>query len=93
MKSTSRLTRTLRGAAIVLFLAGLGVWASSGARLGWTQTSVVTLQRDEITGIDFPVRQNAFVAGVEVPLLGAATAALLAGLSFIPRRRTVRVTS
>lgn len=71
---------------MLLVLAGVGVWAGNGARLGWTQTSVVTLQRDEVTGIDYPVRQPAFVAGVEVPLAGATAAVALAALSFAWRR-------
>lgn len=90
MKSTTRITRGLRGAAVALFLAGVAVWAAAGARVGWTQTSTVSLQRDEITGIDYPVRRAAFLPGVEVPLLGAAVALALAGASFIPRRAVSR---
>lgn len=86
MKTSSRLSRRLRAAAIVLFLAGVGGWAAAGARVGWTQTSAVTLQRDEITGIDYPVRRAAFLPGVEVPLAATALAALLTGLSLVRRR-------
>lgn len=86
MQSTSRLSRRLRAAAVVLVLAGLGVWAAAGARLGWTQTSTVAMQRDEITGIDYPVRRAAFLPGVEVPLAAAAFATLLASLSLIRAR-------
>lgn len=86
MKFSSRLTRGLRAAALVLFLAGLGVWIAGGARVGWTQTSTVAMQRDEITGIDYPVRRDAFLPGVEVPLAATAFATLLAGLSLIRTR-------
>lgn len=88
MKSRNRVVTFLRGAAVAIFVAGLGVWLASGARLGWTQTSAVAMQRDEITGIDYPVRRAAFIAGVEVPLLGAVVAAGLAALSVLPRRAT-----
>jgi hypothetical protein len=44
------------------------------------------MQHDEITGIDYPVRHAAFVAGLEVPLLAAVIAATLGGASFIRRR-------
>jgi hypothetical protein len=71
---------------LLLFLTGVGIWAANGARLGWTQTSVVEVQRDEITGIDFPVRHDAFIPGVEVPLIGTAAALVLAGLSVLPQR-------
>lgn len=86
MQTSYRLSRGLRAAALILFLAGLGVWIAGGARVGWTQTSSVTLQRDEITGIDYPVRRAAFLPGVEVPLAAAAFAAVLAGLSLIRPR-------
>ena len=89
MKSKPSLARALRLSALIVLAAGLIVWAGSGARLGWTQTSVVTMQREEITGIDFPVRRNAFVAGVEVPLLAAAIAAMAAGLSIVAQRRSI----
>ena len=91
MKTKSSLVRVLRVSALVILLAGLGIWVRSGARLAWTQTSVVTLQRDEITGIDYPIRRNAFVAGIEVPLLAAAIALTAAGLSVLAHRRTVSV--
>ncbi|WP_414663153.1 hypothetical protein [Horticoccus sp. 23ND18S-11] len=86
MKTNTSFSRGLRVAAIAVLLGGVGVWAASGARVGWTQTSAVTMQRDDITGIDFPVRHATFDPGIEVPLIGAALAAVLAGVSFIPRR-------
>lgn len=85
---TNRLPTTLRRAALATLLLGIVVWAAAGARLGWTQTSIVSIQRDEITGIDFPVRRSAFVPGVEIPLLAFAAASVLAGLSWATARRT-----
>ena len=67
--------------------AGLTVWVAAGARIGWTQTSVVTMQHDELTGIDYPVRAAAFRPGVEVPLLATATAAMLGGIAWVAGRR------
>jgi hypothetical protein len=90
MNFTASLPKLLRAAAVAVFLAGLGLWLAHGARLGWTQTSVVTMQRDEITGIDYPVRSDGFVAGVEVPAVGLAAAGALVALSFLPRRGTTR---
>ena len=85
---TNRLPTTLRRAALATLVVGIAIWAAAGARLGWTQTSVVSIQRDEITGIDFPVRHSAFVPGVEVPLLAFAAASVLAGLSWATARRS-----
>ncbi|HEX2100958.1 MAG TPA: hypothetical protein VHF69_09855 [Candidatus Synoicihabitans sp.] len=84
---TAGLSTMLRYTAFAVLLAGLALWASSGARLGWTQTSVVSLQRDEITGIDYPVRRSAFVAGVEVPLVALAAAGMLAAAGWVTARR------
>jgi hypothetical protein len=91
MKTKSSLPRALRIFALVVLVAGLGLWVRSGAHVGWTQTSVVTVQRDEITGIDFPVRRRAFIAGIEVPVLATATALLVAGLSVFAQRRAIPV--
>lgn len=84
---TPILSRGLRVSALAVLLAGATLWISSGARLGWTQTSVVQLERDDITGIDYPVRRDAFIAGVEVPLAAVAVAGALAGLGWAARRR------
>jgi hypothetical protein len=84
---SSRFSRILRATALAVLVGGIGTWLAHGARLGWTQTSVVQLQRDDITGIDYPVRQAAFVAGVEVPLLAGAVALAFGAMSLVPRRR------
>ena len=86
---TNRLAAALRWTALAVVALGVGLWVAAGARLGWTQTSVVTLHTDEITGIDYPVRQPAFRPGIEVPLLATATAATLAGLGWVASRRTL----
>lgn len=91
--TTSLLSFGLRGAAITALVITLGTWIATGSHLGWTQTSVVQIQHDEITGIDFPVRSDAFIAGVEVLAIGAAAAVAFAGLSFLPRVRRVAVRS
>ena len=86
MKTLKRIAPVLRATALAVLVGGLGVWAASGARIGWTQTSTVRLQTDEVTGIEYPVRQPGFVAGVEIPLFATATAVVLAGLSLVGRR-------
>ena len=82
-----RLARGFRISAAVALLGVLGLWAATGAHLGWTQTSKVVLQYDEITGIDYPVREKTFVAGVELLAAGAAAAGVLAGAGFLASRR------
>lgn len=91
MNTATRLPFTLRLTAAAALLAALGLWIATGAHRGWTQTSKVVLQHDEITGIDFPVREKTFVAGIEVLLAGAGFSAALAGAgSLASRRRAVR---
>ena len=84
---TNRLPRILRWSALAVVAAGFSVWVTAGARIGWTQTSIVTMQHDQLTGIDYPVRAAAFLPGVEIPLLATATAALLGGIGWVARRR------
>jgi len=84
---TNRLSRILRWSALAVVAAGISVWVTAGARIGWTQTSIVTMQHDQLTGIDYPVRAAAFRPGVEVPLLATATAAMLGGIAWVARRR------
>lgn len=84
---TTRLARALRWTALTIAATGFAVWLAAGARVGWTQTSVVTMQQDAITGIDYPVRAAAFRPGVEIPLLATATAAMLAGIAWVAGRR------
>lgn len=91
MKTASRLTLALRLASVAALLAVLGVWAATGAHLGWTQTSKVVVQHDEVTGIDFPVREKTFVAGVEVLAVGTGFAAAFAAASLLTSRRRTAV--
>lgn len=91
MHSTSRLTLTLRLASVSVLLAALAVWLSTGAHRGWTQTSRVVVQQDEITGIDYPVREKTFVAGVEFVAAGLGVSALLAGAGYVTSRRRGQV--
>jgi polyisoprenoid-binding protein YceI len=82
------LSHPLRWSALGVLAAGFLVWMAGGARVGWTQTSKVVMQHDELTGIEYPVRHDAFRPGVEFPVAAIAIAAALAGLGYIaPRRR------
>ena len=87
MEKTSRLSLTLRATAAAAILAVSGLWLATGSHFGWTQTSKVIQQHDEITGIEYPVRVPTFVAGVEVLGVGVTVAAVLGGASFFTNRR------
>lgn len=83
----TKLSRSLLIAATLLVASVTGLWVSTGAHRGWSQTSKVVMHHDEITDIDYPVREKAFVAGVEIVALGAGTGLLLAAASMVAHRR------
>lgn len=91
MKSITRLTKALRVTATLALIATTATWLATGAQVGWTQTTLTTLQHDEITGIDYPVHRAGFVAGVEVLAIGTFAAAALAAASVFSQRRAIRV--
>ncbi len=86
-----RLSSILRAGALLALTATLVTWISTGRHVGWTQTSVTTLHTDEFTGIEYPVHQPGFVAGVEVLAIGFASAAALVAASWFVKRRAVRL--
>ena len=45
------------------------------------------MHRDEITEIEYPVRRDALIAGVEFPVAGVLAATALFGLSCFFRRK------
>lgn len=84
---SARLSLALRIASAAVLAAALVVWFGTGAHRGWTQTSRVVVQHDEITGIDYPIREKTFVAGIEFPAAGLAASALLAAAGLLVNRR------
>jgi hypothetical protein len=84
----SKIARALLVLALLIALGGAAVWLATGAHRGWSQTSVQTMQLDEITGIETPVYEDRFVAGVDflgITLLGAG--ALAAGSLFFRKTK------
>ena len=79
--------KVLRILAALLAVAALGIWAATGANRGWTKTSIPVKHTDEITGITVDEYQKHFVPGVD--FLGAALlgSAILAGASFLFRKK------
>lgn len=77
----------LRVLAAALAVGGVGVWLATGAHRGWTRTSEVEMRRDEITGIDYPVRREKFTAGIEIPVAALVGAAALSVIARVLRPR------
>lgn len=82
--------KTFQALAALLAAAAIVIWLATGAHRGWTKTSVPKMTVDEVTGIESPTYEKKFVAGVD--FLGAALigAAVLAGVSFLLRKRTIQ---
>jgi len=79
--------RILRMLAWIVFLAGVLTWLVTGANLGWTKTSVPKKTVDTVTGIEGITWESRFVPGID--FLGASllVSGLLAGASFLIRRK------
>jgi hypothetical protein len=77
----------LRAVAVILILAAVGMWFTTGANRGWTKTSVPVKRTDEVTGITVDDYQKRFVPGLD--FLGAALlgSGILAGTSFLSRNK------
>ncbi|MFN7141316.1 MAG: hypothetical protein ACK4UN_18470 [Limisphaerales bacterium] len=79
--------RGLQVLALLIAIAALAVWATTGANRGWTKTSVEVKTLDEITGIEGIEYKDAFLPGVD--FLGGALfgAGILAGVSLFVRKK------
>jgi len=84
------LRRFLRLAALAVFLGGLALWGATGAHRGWTKTQITEIQRDEITGIDYPVTRDGLVAGVDLLAAAAGLGVALFGVSLVVGRSSRR---
>lgn len=67
------LTRLL---ALFILSTCLSWWWFSGANMGWTKTYLTIPATDEVTGIQYEVKEEKFVPGVDFLALGT-------GLSFV----------
>lgn len=78
----------LRIIALVLIVAAVALWASTGANRGWTKTSVPVKTLDEVTGIEGITYEKQFVPGLD--FLGAVLlgAGVLTGISFLFRTKS-----
>lgn len=52
---------------VLIALGVCGWWASKGAHVGWTKTSVAVEKIDEITEIPYVEYEDRLVPGVEFP--------------------------
>lgn len=67
----------VRAFALLLLIGTAGVWFALGGTLGWTKTTVDEMKVDPVTEIEYAVRHDQFVPGIEFLALGVAGAVIL----------------
>jgi hypothetical protein len=80
--------KLLRIAGPVVFLIGVLIWLTGGARAGFSNDRIVTVVTDEITGIEQTIYEDGFEPGIEfiaVGFFGLST--LVAASAFFENKR------
>ncbi len=72
----------LRWVALVILILGFSVWGFSGFHWGWSKSTVTEMKMDEITGLEYPVKANTMVFGLELLGLFVLIAFICFGASF-----------
>ncbi len=80
--------RNILRVAALLVLLGVGVeWKLHGRKGWWTHNSEVHYVTEPVTGIEQPITEPKFVPGYDFLGGGFAVAAVLAGVSFLFRKK------
>jgi hypothetical protein len=77
-----------RVAALLITVVVTAFWFFSGMNLKWTKNSVTHWVKDPVTEIDGPVEEKRFVPGIDFLGGGLAVAVVVAGSSFLFRKKT-----
>lgn len=77
----------LRLSALAIILVTVVLWFFGGMNLGFTQTSVPKKVKDPVTEIEVDVWENHFLPGVDFLAGGAALGLVVAGSSFLFRKK------
>ena len=83
-------TKALRLFAGILLVGGVLAWLVTSAHRGWTKTSVPRKTVDEVTGIEGVAYESRFVPGVDFVAMALLGSGLLAGISWLIHKRTVK---
>jgi len=74
----------LRIFALLLAVGILAFWLASGAKVGWTVTSVAVKKIDPVTTLEYEDWSPVFVPGVDFLFGGLVVASALFGISYLP---------
>jgi len=86
-------SRILLLVALLLFLAAGAFWLASGANRGWTKTSVPKIIVDDVTGIEGRFYEKRFVPGIDFLAAALLGSAILAGASFLLRKKRTQIST
>jgi hypothetical protein len=89
MKISFRTTNRLL--ALFVLSTCLSWWWFSGADMGWTKTYVTIPATDEITGIQYEVKQEKFVPGVDFVAAGIGLSFVIFAASFLLSQRKPKI--
>ena len=78
---------TLRVASLLIALVVTVFWFFSGPNTGWTKNTVTHMVPDPVTDIPGPVYEKRFVPGIDFLGGGLVVSVLVAGGSFLFRRK------
>jgi hypothetical protein len=67
----------VRGFALLLFVATIGLWAGLSGSFGWTKTKIPHDRIDPVTGINYVEWTPGFSPGVEFLALGVGGSVLI----------------
>ncbi len=77
--------------ALFILSTSLSWWWVSGADMGWTKTYVTIPATDEITGIQYEVKQEKFVPGVDFLVAGIGLSLGSFAASFLLSQRKSKI--
>ena len=72
--------------SLLILLATVAFWIFRGAHTGWSQSYTTRLEIDPITEIEYPVKTEEFIPGVDFLGVSILVTAGVFGLSFLFRR-------
>ena len=79
--------RALRILAVIVLLAAVGIWAAGGAHCGWTINNIEHLTTNPVTGLTGVTYEKGFIPGLDFLAVAAFASGLLAGASFLFRKK------
>jgi len=82
--------KALRILAVIVLLAAVAIWAARGAHCGWTINNIEHRATNPVTGLTGVTYEKGFIPGLDFLVVAAFASGLLAGASFLFRKKRIR---